>query len=137
MNHSLLQPQEIEVFYIIPALKKYLAVDMKARGLKQKRIAELLCIKDATVSQYLNDKRGSKIEFGEEVLKEIKISVSLIGDKISLLREMQRLLRVIKHNREICRIHRELSDIPKECTPELINCFGGEKDDTRNARICH
>tara|TARA_Y100000310_G_C20025097_1_gene509219 strand:+ start:114 stop:527 length:414 start_codon:yes stop_codon:yes gene_type:complete len=135
-NQTLLQPQEIEVFYVIPALKRYLAVSMKYKGMKQKKIAELLSIKDATVSQYLSDKRGNKIQFEENILKEVDVSASLIKDKISFLREMQRLLRVIKDTREICRIHKQLSDIPEECTPELIDCFGGEKDG-KDGGVCY
>ena len=126
VGQNLLQPQEIEVFYIIPALRRQLALDMKINGLSQTQIATLLNIQNATVSQYISNKRGSKIEFGEIVLVEIKKSSSLIKDKISYLREMQKLLRIIKDTREICRIHKEISDIPEECTPELIDCFGGE-----------
>tara|TARA_Y100000310_G_C20149123_1_gene563856 strand:+ start:131 stop:571 length:441 start_codon:yes stop_codon:yes gene_type:complete len=133
---SLLQPQEIEVFYIIPALKRQIAMNMKLNGFKQNKIAELLHIENATVSQYLHQKRGNKIEFNEEILKDIAKSSKEIKDGISLLREMQRLLRRIKETREICRIHKELSDIPEDCTPELIDCFGGEEDD-RNAGICY
>ncbi|MBI2110228.1 hypothetical protein HYT51_00405, partial [Candidatus Woesearchaeota archaeon] len=49
MVNQFLHPQEIEVFYIIPALRRQLAIEMKKNGLKQKRIAELLLIEDATV----------------------------------------------------------------------------------------
>ncbi|MAF51289.1 MAG: hypothetical protein CMH64_04330 [Nanoarchaeota archaeon] len=133
---SLLQPQEIEVFYIIPALKRQIAMNMKLNGFKQNKIAGLLSIENATVSQYLHKKRGNKIEFTEGILKEIAKSSKEIKDNISLLREMQRLLRVIKDTREICRIHKELSKIPEDCNPELIDCFGGN-DDTRDAGICY
>ncbi|MAG52368.1 MAG: hypothetical protein CMH62_00225 [Nanoarchaeota archaeon] len=136
VGQNLLQPQEIEVFYIIPALRRQLALDMKINGLSQTQIATLLNIQNATVSQYISNKRGSKIEFGEIVLVEIKKSSSLIKDKISYLREMQKLLRIIKDTREICRIHKEISDIPEECTPELIDCFGGEEDG-RDTKICY
>ncbi len=125
MVNQFLHPQEIEVFYIIPALRRQLAIEMKKNGLKQKRIAELLLIEDATVSQYISKKRGNKILFDEVVLKEIGKSASIIKDKLSLLQEMQRLLRVIKETRDICKIHKQISNIPHECSPELINCFGG------------
>jgi uncharacterized protein len=136
VTQTLLQPQEIEVFYVIPALKKYLSVAMKEKGMKQNKIAELLSIKDATVSQYLSKKRGNKVEFDETMLKEINESVPLIKDKLSLLKEIQKLLRRVKETREICRIHKQLSEIPEECSPELINCFGGEND-TKNTGICY
>jgi len=133
MVNQFLHPQEIEVFYIIPALRRQLAIEMKKNGLKQKRIAEILLIEDATVSQYIKKKRGNKILFDEIVVKEVEKSAPLIKDKLSLLQEMQRLLRVIKETREICKIHKQISNIPHECAPELINCFGGNYNG--NARL--
>lgn len=123
---QLLQPQEIEVFYILPALRSQLAMEMKSLGYKQKKIASLLAIEDAAVSQYINKKRGNKIEFEPAMRQEIAKSAEKITDKLSLLREMQRLLRAIKETREICRIHKQLSEIPETCTPEAIDCFGGK-----------
>ena len=135
-NHDLLQPQEIEVYYIIPAIRRQLAMYMKLSGMKQNKIAGLLHIKNATVSQYISKKRGNKMEFSEEILKEIGKSAKIIKDDFSLLREIQRLLRRIKETREICRIHKELSNVPGTCTPELIDCFGGEENG-RDARVCY
>ena len=57
-NTLFLQPQEIEVFYIIPAIRRHIAMYMKLRGLKQNKIAELLHIDKAAVSQYIKKKRG-------------------------------------------------------------------------------
>ena len=119
----LLQPQEIEVFYIIPTLKRYLTIYFKKTGLKQNKIAELLQIEGATVSQYLNEKRGFKIRFGSEVIKEIENSSILIYDKISLLREMQRLIKIIRENGTLCEIHKRFSDIPKDCNLNVVNCM--------------
>ena len=134
-SHELLQPQEIEVFYIIPTLRNQLAIAMKEQGLKQKQIAVLLGIEPATVSQYLHEKRGNKIEFSKEIIDEIKISAFKIKDRLSLLKEMQRLLRIMRTTREICKLHKQLSNIPSECTPESIECFGGDFDGP-NTRIC-
>src|SRR3989344_7011884 len=123
MAHSLLHPQEIEVFYIIPTLRKNLAIAMKNNGLKQKQIAVLLDIEDAAVSQYINDKRGNKINLSHEIQKEISKSALLIKDRLTLVREMQRLLRLIQQTGEICRIHKSLSRVPSECSPEAVLCF--------------
>ncbi|RMF54908.1 transcriptional regulator [Candidatus Woesearchaeota archaeon] len=127
MGSILLQPQEIEVYYIMPALRRNLAINMKNNGMKQKEIAELFSIDKAAVSQYLSGKRGNKISFDDSIQKEIKKSASLIKDKLSYLREMQRLLRIIRNTKIMCKLHKQFSDIPKECCPELIKCFGGRK----------
>lgn len=122
-NHVFLQPQEVEVFYVIPALRKNLAVEMKKNGLKQKNIASLLSIEDAAVSQYINDKRGNKIILSKDVLNEVGKSALVIKDKISFLRETQRLLRFISDTGEICKIHKQVSDVPENCNPALAQCF--------------
>ena len=126
VKHNFLHPQEIEVYYVIPALRRQLAMAMKKNGLKQKKIAELLHIEDATVSQYINKKRGNKVSFIPEVQKEITKAAKTITDDLSLLKEMQHLIREIKQTQNICIIHKQLSKIPQECSPERINCFGGE-----------
>ena len=135
MTHqTLLQPQEIEVFYVIPTLRRCLAMYMKFSGLKQRKIAELLQIDKATVSQYLHKKRGGKVEFDEAVLKEIAKSSKKIHDKLSYISECQRLLRLIRYSGNLCKIHKQVADIPEQCSPELINCFGGEEHGP-NARV--
>jgi len=114
----LLYPQEIDVFYIIPSLKRNLAMCMKLNGLNQSRIAELLQIDKATVSQYISKKRGSTVEFDEDIIKEVGRSAKLIHDKISLLNEVQRLLSFTKKNKMLCKIHKQITgELP--CTPEL------------------
>src|SRR3989344_4509554 len=75
---TILHPQEIETFYIIPALRKQLALQLKSNGLKQKDIAELLGINSATISQYHSQKRGSQIKFPLCIIKEIKLSAKKI-----------------------------------------------------------
>lgn len=139
MRHTFLQPQEIEVFYIIPALRRYFAMYMKLQGLKQNKIAELLHIEKSAVSQYIKKKRGNKVEFSENVLNEVAKSASRIKDKFSLLGETQRLLRLIRVSGDLCKIHKSISNIPNDCEPEKINCFGGEDENERNrhAGLCY
>ena len=121
---GILQPQEIEVFYIIPTLRKHLAIAMKKQGMKQSRIAELLEIQNATVSQYIKGKRGDKIKFPEKIVKEIEHSSSKIHDKISLIRETQKILLLIRNTGALCTIHKQLSPtIPCSCNPNLTGCF--------------
>ena len=133
MANRLLHPQEVEVFYILPTLRKYFAISLKEKGLMQKQIAELLDVEGATVSQYVNKKRANKIKFDSHVLEKIKDSASRITDKFSLLRETQNLLRYIRQSNALCAVHRQLSNLPETCTPESIGCnVGGELCGTRN-----
>ena len=136
MVNRMLHPQEIEVFYILPALRKYLAKYLKERGLKQKDIAELLQIESATVSQYVSEKRANKINFDEQVLLEIKQATAQLTDKVSMMREMQRLLQIVRKTNTLCKIHRLLSNLPDSCNPTAVGCnVGGELES--KTRICN
>ncbi|MFH1592631.1 MAG: transcriptional regulator [Candidatus Woesearchaeota archaeon] len=126
-KNGFLLPQEIEVFYVIPTIRRYLAVYMKSGGLKQSRIAELLQIDRAAVSQYISKKRGAKVKFNKSILEEISKSASNIDDKFSVLREIQRLLRVVKDSGELCRIHRQFCNVTEQCRPVLVNCCEDRK----------
>ena len=126
-KQKLLQPQEIEVFYIIPAIRKHLAMQMKSSGLKQKRIAELLQIEEGTVSQYLSNKRGNQVSFNEKVIKEVENSAKLIKDQTTLLGETQRLLSLIRQSGDLCKFHKKFSNIPKTCGFEVVKC-GADED---------
>ncbi|MBI2662584.1 helix-turn-helix domain-containing protein [Candidatus Woesearchaeota archaeon] len=120
---TILHPQEIETFYVIPALRKQLALQLKADGLKQKDIAELLGINSATISQYRSQKRGSQIKFPLCMIKEIKISAKKIKDRFTYLQQTQHLLNIIREKNMLCLIHQQFSDIPQNCNPKDIGCY--------------
>lgn len=115
MKKTLL-PQEIETFYIIPTLRRHIALELKKKGMKQKDVAELLGINTATISQYTSTKRGHQLQFNDEVVRKIKESLPKINDHFSYIREMQLLLRHIRLSRTFCRIHKQFSNIPLQCS---------------------
>ena len=56
-------PQEIEVWYIIPAIRKELARLLTGSyGMTFEKAGELLGVSKAAVSQYLSNKRASKFK---------------------------------------------------------------------------
>lgn len=111
----MLYPQEVEVFYLIPAIRKEIAVQLKVQGKEQKQIAELLGITESAISQYFSNKRATEIKFASEILKEIKLSSVKIKNKSDSIQEVQRILKIINKTREICRIHKKFSDVEKNC----------------------
>lgn len=115
-------PQEIETFYIIPTIRKYLARFMKAEGMKQREIAKVLSLRDAAVSQYLNNKRGNKIDFDKAIIAEIKKAAKTIRDQNSMITETQRILNLIKKTKTLCELHRKFGYAPKGCNPEETHC---------------
>src|SRR3989338_394587 len=138
MINKTVLPQELETFYIIPALRRYLASAMRESGKKQKEIAHILGINTAAISQYKSAKRGHKITFDEKIAHEIAKSAPLITDRLSYIREVQRLLYVIRLSGSLCEIHKQLSDIPSHCELQIAGChltipqMGGKEEWNRS-----
>ena len=111
-------PREIEVWYIIPAIRKELAKALLEEDLTQKEIAKRLCITEAAVSQYLKNKRGKDVKFSPAVLNQIKISARRIVDskaKSASMKELQRICKYLKRRDHMCKIHRSLNQGLKGC----------------------
>ena len=115
MNTQLIMPQEVEVFYVIPAIRREMALAMKAAGKKQKDIAKLLCVKESTISHYVNEKRAVELKLNGRIKGAVADSVGRVRDKTSLIGEMQKLLRLVIEENALCELHRKLADIPKTC----------------------
>lgn len=122
---KLLLPQEIETFYVIPSLRKHLALAMKKNGVKQKDIADIFGINTAAISQYISNKRGGNIVFSEEIIQQINTSSKKINNKVTYLQEIQKLLQFIRESKFLCQIHKQFSEIPESCDPQEMGCHGG------------
>ena len=121
-------PQEVELWYVIPSIRKALVIELKKHDLKQKDIARLLGITESAVSQYMKDKRASCCyeAFQKSPLKpEIKKAAKAIleqgnSDPAVAMREITRLCSLIKEHKIICDIHRQKNPALKKCDI----CFG-------------
>jgi hypothetical protein len=110
-----LMPQEVEVRYVLPALRKQFTIALAKKGLKQKEIAEKLNITPAAVSQYLSKKRGTT-NFPKKIQKEIDNSTKQIVENVSTAyEEINRISNDIRKTATICDIHRMYDDVPKNC----------------------
>jgi len=117
-------PQEIEVWYLIPALRKNLVkifVDDYKKS--QKEAAKILGITEATASNYLKSKRGSDIKFSKKEQEEIKKAAkAILEDPSSVMRNLYGLCVLFRESKVICNIHmREDKSLPKNCR----DCFEG------------
>ena len=70
MKHGILQ--EIEIWYIIPSIRREFAVIMSKKGLSQKDISKKLGITEPAISQYIKQKRAVGLKFDAKTKKEIK-----------------------------------------------------------------
>ena len=91
-------PQEIEVWYIIPAIRKeFSKVFTKKYGLTLEKTGNILGVSKAAVSQYLKKKRANLVKIPASVRKEIEISSGKIIENEKLaVEEIIRILKLIK-----------------------------------------
>ena len=110
-------PQEIEVWYIIPAIRRELTKSMIGLGLTQKQVARRMGITEAAVSQYLSFKRAKEVVFSNAVLEEIKKSAKKITeDKSTIVPEMMRLTKLTGVKQVMCGLHKKQdANLPKGC----------------------
>lgn len=118
----ILQPQEIEVFYLIPALRRAFTIELKKLGKSQKEIASILGVTEASVSQYLSNKRASLIQLDIETQTAVQRSASNIQNHFDVIRETQHLLKLMRDSRMICKVHHQLSQLPKTCDIKIMGC---------------
>ncbi len=120
MKKAPLLPEEVIVWYIIPAIRRELTVTLYKKGLKQSEIAKLLNLTNAAVSQYLKAKRATTIKFDDETLKILEEAAESIlenDDLENLIRQIENIINYLRKTRKICKIHSDLNNrIPDECT---------------------
>jgi uncharacterized protein len=111
-------PQEIEVWYIIPAIRRELSRILTGKyDMTFERAGGLLGVSKAAISQYLKNKRASKFKIPPEVKKEIEKSAEIISVKNnSALNEIQRILKFIRENNVGCKVCKKYNpEITKFC----------------------
>lgn len=109
-------PQELEVWYVIPALRKAFSEMMLKKGLKQKEIAQKLEIGKSAVSQYLKSQRGTELKFDKKMLKKIEKSVDkILKNKSGVREEIMHLCRLIRKEGLLCGFHRSKDKNMKKC----------------------
>lgn len=111
-------PQEIEVWYLIPALRRELAkVFIKNYKLNQKKSAEILGITEPAISQYLNSKRGNEIKFSRKEIDEIKkVAEKIIQKNEDIMKNLYELCILFRESKVICNLHKSHDkSIPKNC----------------------
>jgi uncharacterized protein len=97
-------PQEIEVWYIIPAVRRELSITLAEKyKLKQKEIAKILGTSEAAVSQYLSKKRANEIKFPKEMNKDFeKACQEIIKNNKNVVKEIMILIDLTKKKGVSC-----------------------------------
>ena len=99
-------PQEVIVWYLLPALRKELVLEMKNFKLSQKDIAKKLNITEAAISQYMHNKRASThMKISEPVKKEIKkaaLRIKNSDEKNASQKELVKLVNLSCKEKVVC-----------------------------------
>ncbi len=98
-------PCENVVWYVLPAIRSELAKEL-AKVMSQKETSEILGITQAAVSQYVSNKRGSRIELSDDVraaIADLADDIARVGtdDPTLAICEICKKIREDKHC-EIC-----------------------------------
>jgi predicted transcriptional regulator len=111
-------PQEIEVFYVIPAIRRELAKDLFSKGFKQKQIANIFGVTAACVNNYFKEKRGKNVKFSPEI-KEIinKCADNIATGKSCFINSVQQICKEFKNKKCLCKLHEKLD-------PHVCKCRG-------------
>ena len=109
-------PQEIEVWYVIPALRRAFALEMKEKGLKGVEIAKFLGVTEAAVSQYFSRARAVQFRFTPEIEKLITLSAHKVLKGESAMNEIQKIILSLRETKSICKFHHTLENLNTACT---------------------
>jgi predicted transcriptional regulator len=107
--------QELEVWYLLPAVRKELAKIMKEKGLTQAKIAKLLGITEAAVSQYIKSKRAKDVHFDVHMKKILELSAQNLIKGKSQRTEIQRVLKYAESHHVVCTLCPDSTGKCKEC----------------------
>jgi predicted transcriptional regulator len=99
-------PQEIEVWYIIPSIRKELARQLTSEyKLSYEKAGRLLGITKAAVSQYLSNKRANNVKISKDVKIEVlKSAEIMVKDPKKAVSEIQRILKYMKDTDFSCEV---------------------------------
>jgi|SRR3989338_7312881 len=100
--------QELEVWYVIPSIRREITIAMNSSGLKQTEIAKRLGVTKAAVNQYLSGKRGNEIKLTKTLKENINQAAGSINNELDSIRYIQYLLNLSRKEKIVCNIHRTL-----------------------------
>jgi predicted transcriptional regulator len=127
-----LMPQEVEVWYVLPSIRREFARIMIEKGIAQKQIAMMLGVTEPAVTQYKlkksNRSRGDQVRIAKEVYPELQKSADIIIDAWDardegefvyeiMTREIRRVIELLRARGDLCEIHKEYcAHVKDDCT---------------------
>lgn len=113
-----LMPQELEVWYLLPALRRELAKEfVNNNDLSQKEVSDILGLTESAISQYLKEKRANEIKFNSQELKIIKETASkMLKDRKNSSNYLYNLSVKLRGTQSLCNFHKKHDiNLPSNC----------------------
>ncbi len=116
-----LMPQEVVVWYVLPAIRRELTRVMIKKKKPQKQIAKMLGVTEPAITQYKLKKskrsRGDQVNIPNKILVDIEKAADVIIEAYEqndsreiyeiMTREVNHLIEILKDAGVICDVHRE------------------------------
>lgn len=115
----ILHPQEIQAFYILPAVRRAIALELKKKGMAQNKIAELLGITPAAVTHYIQSKRAGELKIDTKTMKEIHKIVRNAKTFNTIQAGTQHIIQHMWNERHVCCMCHDVNNTNISCT----ECF--------------
>ena len=115
----ILHPQEIQAFYILPAVRRAIALEFKKKGMAQNKIAELLGITPAAVTHYIQSKRAGELKLDKKTIQDVKKVARTAKTFHTLQAETQRLISTMWNEGHVCGMCHNVNKTSIACT----QCF--------------
>lgn len=105
-------PQELEVYYVIPAIRRELARALKKQGLSQKRISLIFGVTEACVSNYFKSKRGREVDFNPKILRLINSCADdIIKGNKCFINSVQCVCKEFRNDKCLCVLHKKIDNL--------------------------
>ena len=119
---KLVQPQEIIVWYVLPAIRRVLTNTLiNDYKMPQTKIAQKFGLTEPAISQYKDKEgkkniRGKKVDFEPKIMDFILEAARRIAEEDSHApREVQRILKFIEKGKYLCQFHRQYGSVNEQC----------------------
>src|SRR3989338_5701851 len=105
-------PEEIEVWYIIPAIRRTIAKSLiEEYKFTYEKVGGILGVSKAAISQYLKGKRAAKIKLPDEIQSHIKKSCDLLSkQKSTAPEEITKIIKFIRDKKLPCQVCGKLKE---------------------------
>ncbi len=115
MVNIMIFPQELEVYFVIPAIRRELARALHLLGVKHNKIARLFDVSEACVSNYFKLKRAAKINFRPHILKMINEGAEKLLNGECLINIVEEICRRFKEDGSLCELHKSMDPLAGKC----------------------